>query len=88
LLQNDQQVLSHLRQRFSFIMVDETQDTNFAQFKIVELLGAHNNIFIVGDPDQSVYSWRGARYQNIEDFIKKRKLRLFLLQKIIDLHRK
>lgn len=69
LLERDGSTLSKLQTRFDFIQVDEAQDTNFAQFKIVQLLGAHNNVLIVGDPDQGIYSWRGARYKNIEDFI-------------------
>jgi len=69
LLEKDSEVLSKLQNRFDFIQVDEAQDTNLAQFKIVQLIGAHNNVFVVGDPDQGIYSWRGARYQNIEDFV-------------------
>lgn len=53
-----------------FMQVDEVQDTNWAQFFIAETLTAqHNNLFIVGDFNQSVYSWRGARPENINDFI-------------------
>lgn len=52
LLEKDASVLCKLQTRFDFIQVDETQDTNFAQFRIVQLIGAHNNVFIVGDPDQ------------------------------------
>lgn len=52
LLQSDSEVLSKLQSRFDFIQVDETQDTNYAQFKIIQLLGAHNNVLMVGDPDQ------------------------------------
>jgi DNA helicase-2/ATP-dependent DNA helicase PcrA len=69
LLEKDPEVLSKLQSRFDFIQVDEAQDTNYAQFKIVQLIGAHNNVLIVGDPDQGIYSWRGARYKNIEDFV-------------------
>lgn len=69
LLEKDSEVLSKLQSRFDFIQIDESQDTNLAQFKIVQLIGAHNNVFVVGDPDQGIYSWRGARYQNIEDFV-------------------
>lgn len=79
LLTLDDSVRSLLQQRFDFIMVDETQDTNFAQFKIVDLIGAHNNVFIVGDSDQGIYSWRGARYQNIVDFVNDRKAKVIEL---------
>lgn len=57
-----------------YLQVDETQDTNFAQFQIIDILSKkHNNVFVVADLDQSIYSWRGARYQNISDFITKSK---------------
>lgn len=57
-----------------YLQVDEAQDTNLAQFTIMELLSdRHKNVFIVGDIDQSIYSWRGARYQNINDFLMKNK---------------
>lgn len=59
--------------RFLFVLVDEYQDTNYAQYMLTKtLVDQHQNIFVVGDPDQSIYSWRGARYENIlrfdEDF--------------------
>ena len=55
--------------RWLFILIDEYQDTNLAQYTIAKTLVAkHQNIFAVGDPDQSIYSWRGARYQNILNF--------------------
>jgi DNA helicase II / ATP-dependent DNA helicase PcrA len=57
-----------------YLQVDEAQDTNLAQFTIMELLSErHKNVFVVGDIDQSIYSWRGARYQNINDFLTKNK---------------
>lgn len=57
---------SHLWQT---LLVDEYQDTNYAQYKIAKALSCkHNNIFVVGDPDQSIYSWRGANIQNILNF--------------------
>jgi DNA helicase II / ATP-dependent DNA helicase PcrA len=62
-------VLEHYQRRFSHLMVDEYQDTNRAQYHLVELLsGAHRNIMVVGDPQQGVYSFRGATIQNILDF--------------------
>lgn len=55
--------------RWLFVLIDEYQDTNLAQYTLAKILVAgHGNIFAVGDPDQSIYSWRGARYQNILNF--------------------
>ena len=56
-------------QRFHYVLVDEFQDTNFAQYVLLKhLASAHNNIFVVGDPDQSIYRWRGADYRNVQRF--------------------
>lgn len=56
-------------QRFRHVLVDEFQDTNIAQYTLLKhLCSAHNNIFVVGDPDQSVYRWRGADYRNVQRF--------------------
>jgi DNA helicase-2/ATP-dependent DNA helicase PcrA len=69
LLEGYRDLLEHYRGRFSFILVDEYQDTNRAQFRFVELLAqAHGNLMVVGDPDQSIYAWRGADVRNILDF--------------------
>jgi DNA helicase-2/ATP-dependent DNA helicase PcrA len=55
--------------RWSFLLIDEYQDTNLAQYTLAKnLVETHQNIFAVGDPDQSIYSWRGARYENILNF--------------------
>lgn len=63
------QVLRYYQQKFQYILVDEYQDTNHAQYMLVKLLAAeHRNICVVGDPDQSIYGWRGANIQNIMDF--------------------
>jgi DNA helicase-2/ATP-dependent DNA helicase PcrA len=62
-------VLERYRQRFTHLMVDEYQDTNRAQYHLVQLLAStHRNLMVVGDPDQGVYSFRGATIRNILDF--------------------
>ena len=63
------EVLEHYQERFPYILVDEYQDTNRAQYQLVNLLAAkYRNICVVGDADQGVYSWRGATIQNLLDF--------------------
>jgi DNA helicase-2/ATP-dependent DNA helicase PcrA len=69
LFESDPDVLERWRGRFSHILVDEYQDTNKAQYVLVNMLAAtHRNLMVVGDDDQSVYSWRGADIRNILDF--------------------
>ena len=64
-------VLDKYRDKFRFILVDEYQDTNRAQFQFIKLLGSvHGNVAVVGDDDQSIYGWRGADIRNILDFEK------------------
>jgi DNA helicase II / ATP-dependent DNA helicase PcrA len=64
-------VLESYRQRFSHVLVDEYQDTNFAQYSLVKLLTQKSrNLCVVGDDDQSIYGWRGADIRNILDFEK------------------
>ena len=62
-------VLKHYQNRFQHVLVDEFQDTNSIQYAWLRLLaGGHSNIFAVGDDDQSIYGWRGARIENIQRF--------------------
>ncbi len=69
LLAHHADVLEAYRERFRYILVDEYQDTNHAQYEITKLLAAgHQNIMVVGDDDQSIYSWRGADIRNILEF--------------------
>ena len=71
LFQNNPEVLDYYQERFKYIMVDEYQDTNTAQFKLVSLLaGKYRNLCVVGDDDQSIYKFRGANIGNILNFEK------------------
>ena len=63
------EVLEHYQERFRYILVDEYQDTNRAQYQLVNMLASrYRNVCVVGDADQGVYSWRGATIKNILDF--------------------
>lgn len=69
LLKDDQDVREYYQNRFRYIMVDEYQDTNHVQFKLIELLaGKYKNLCVVGDDDQSIYRFRGADIRNILEF--------------------
>ncbi len=71
LLQSNATVLDKYSKRFRYVMIDEYQDTNHAQYLLAYLLSSHwKNIAVVGDADQSIYAWRGADIQNILDFEK------------------
>ncbi|MDR4506867.1 MAG: UvrD-helicase domain-containing protein [Candidatus Brocadiaceae bacterium] len=71
LLKEHPDILEMYQDKFRFILVDEYQDTNYAQYTITQLLAnKHRNICVTGDPDQSIYGWRGADIQNIMDFEK------------------
>jgi DNA helicase-2/ATP-dependent DNA helicase PcrA len=69
LLETEPDVLEKYQNKFRYILIDEYQDTNRAQYMLARLLAAkHRNIFVVGDIDQSIYAWRGADIRNILDF--------------------
>jgi DNA helicase-2/ATP-dependent DNA helicase PcrA len=71
LLKNFPEALSKYQRKFRYILIDEYQDTNPAQYEIIKLLGAqHENVCVVGDDAQSIYSFRGATIQNILQFQK------------------
>src|SRR5207253_9956485 len=72
LLESDPDTREHYQRRFQFVLVDEYQDTNKLQSDLIDLLAArHHNIMVVGDDAQSIYSWRGANFQNILEFPKR-----------------
>ena len=69
LFRNHPRVLEHYQRKYAYVLVDEYQDTNGVQYGIVgQLAAAHGNLCVVGDPDQSIYAWRGADIRNILDF--------------------
>ncbi|KTC84873.1 DNA helicase II [Legionella brunensis] len=69
LLRDNPEILAHYRHRFQAILVDEFQDTNTTQYAWIRLLaGEHASVMAVGDDDQSIYGWRGAKVENIQQF--------------------
>ncbi len=81
LLEQNDEVRHKLSDRYRYLLIDEYQDTNIAQYRIARLLAEdHRNIFVTGDPDQSIYGWRGADIRNIlrfeEDYPDARVIRL------------
>jgi len=71
LLETSQEALNYWSSKFKYIMVDEYQDTNLVQYKLIELLSSkHKNLCVVGDSDQSIYAFRGADIRNIQEFEK------------------
>ena len=69
IFQNHPEVLEHYQDRWRYLLVDEYQDTNRVQFEFIRLLASkHGNICVVGDEDQSIYSWRGAEIENLLQF--------------------
>lgn len=74
LFQDEPEILAHMQNYFSQVMVDEFQDTNHTQMQLIRMLSAkHLNLTVVGDDDQSIYGWRGAQVKNILDFPKEYK---------------
>lgn len=71
LFKKNPDILKRYQERFKYILIDEYQDTNMAQYNLVKMIGAkYKNVCVVGDNDQSIYSFRGANYQNILNFEK------------------
>lgn len=74
-------VLEYLQEKYKYIHVDEFQDTNLVQYKILYMLGIkYKNIFVVGDEDQCIYTWRGANITNIKSFIEDFKPKVYKLE--------
>lgn len=75
------EVLEYYRNKFKYILVDEFQDTNLVQYKLIKLFAEkHKNIFVVGDEDQCIYCWRGANIDNIKNFIKDFNCKIYKLE--------
>ncbi len=70
LLKSSKEVRDRYNRRYKYLLIDEYQDTNRPQYELMKLLGSHGNVCVVGDEDQSIYSWRGADIKNILDFEK------------------
>jgi DNA helicase-2/ATP-dependent DNA helicase PcrA len=70
LLKSDAQVRERYNRKYKYLLIDEYQDTNRPQYELMKLLGTHGNVCVVGDEDQSIYSWRGADIKNILEFEK------------------
>ena len=70
LLKSSSEVRERYNRRYKYLLIDEYQDTNRPQYELMKLLGTHGNVCVVGDEDQSIYSWRGADIKNILDFEK------------------
>ncbi len=68
LLKSSSEVLARYNRRYRYLLIDEYQDTNRPQYELMKLLGKHGNVCVVGDEDQSIYSWRGADIRNILEF--------------------
>lgn len=81
LFENNPEILNRESSRFQWILVDEFQDTNLVQYKLIEMLaGVHGNLIVVGDDAQSIYSFRGARFENVYDFLNRDQVAVFKIQ--------
>lgn len=81
LLTTKEEVLKFYQEKFKYIHVDEFQDTNLVQYKILNLLASkYKNVFVVGDEDQCIYCWRGANIENINNFIKDYNCKIYKLE--------
>src|ERR1700753_4082915 len=70
LLKSSEEVRERYNRRYKYLLIDEYQDTNRPQYELMKLMGRHGNVCVVGDEDQSIYSWRGADIRNILEFEK------------------
>src|ERR1700760_4500876 len=70
LLKSSSEVRERYNRKYQYLLIDEYQDTNRPQYELMKLLGKHGNVCVVGDEDQSIYSWRGADIKNILEFEK------------------
>ena len=70
LLKSSAEVRERYNRKYKYLLIDEYQDTNRPQYELMKLLGTHGNVCVVGDEDQSIYSWRGADIKNILEFEK------------------
>ena len=69
LLETHPEILEKIQNQLKYIQVDEYQDTNYAQHRLIMLIGEkHKNVCVVGDPDQTIYTWRGAKIENLTEF--------------------
>ena len=69
LFKKDDTVLEHYNEKYKYVLVDEFQDNNFSQYELVRLLGKHGNVMVVGDDDQLIMRFQGARQENFDDFM-------------------
>ena len=81
LFYNSPKTLEYYQNKFKYIHVDEFQDTNLVQYKLIRLISAkHKNVFVVGDEDQCIYCWRGANIDNIKNFISDYQCKMYKLE--------
>ncbi len=81
LLSFNKRALNDISSKYKYVLVDEFQDTNKIQLEIVQAISSNSkNLIVVGDDSQSIYSFRGARYENVEEFIKNENTKLFKIQ--------